>query len=40
MEGSSATEAIAILEDCGHQQELIDIINGQSDAGKKEQLCQ
>jgi hypothetical protein len=27
----SVAEAIAVLKDCGHQQELIDLINNQKD---------
>lgn len=36
---SSVAEAIAVLNDCGHQQELIDLINNQKDAALQEQLA-
>ena len=39
MDSSSLKEAIAILNDCGHQQELIDLLNNQKDKALQEQLA-
>ena len=33
------TEAVAVLEDCGHQQELIDLLKNQADQDKQTEMA-